>query len=245
MKKSAILALILFSIQTIMGQNHGVNPKVKEYGIGIYNFNNFSIQYRWGHEKKLNRITGSLGLSNSNNKDNISSSYIQDTNVGNTTSIQNTDIPFNFRVGLNYSILFLKPMNDNFGLFYGPSLGINYNNVIQNHDFNSSFINTSNNTETQTSNNEIKNQLYGTNLGFVIGAFYKLNKSIYIYGEINPNLYINYNKIQSSSNRTITNTSIQTSTTTTQDQNTSRVNYGLNNFSNSNLMLTFAYRITK
>src|ERR1700752_735528 len=58
--------------------------KVKEFGIGIVNLNSFSLQYRWGNEKVLCRVTGNIGATGLTNNNNTSNTNYQ--NNGNSSS---------------------------------------------------------------------------------------------------------------------------------------------------------------
>ena len=66
MKKLKIIIALTtaFIISTLTAQAQQP-AKVKEYGIGIYGLNNFSLQYRWGNENRIHRLSGAIGASTS------------------------------------------------------------------------------------------------------------------------------------------------------------------------------------
>ncbi len=205
--------------------------KIREVGIGLYNFQNFSLQYRWGNEKRLFRLTGNLGI---NSTDGSSDRYgwrEEDTLFNSSNFYEDVKTPINLNVGLGFSILKFKPINDKFGLMYGPLIGLSYT-YLQ-----SEKISSSSQTGTYYSGSSVqKSQTIQPYLGIVFGAAYKINASFFIYAEIGPNFYYAFNQSYSTSS---THANLYHSEDETSSKNNS---VGISSLSNSGAMLTFVYR---
>lgn len=53
-KNFLLLSLVLITLSAFgQEQDTATNSKVSEVGIGLKNLNSFSLQYRWGNEKRL------------------------------------------------------------------------------------------------------------------------------------------------------------------------------------------------
>ena len=154
----------------------GQTSKVKEYGIGFYGFNSYSLQYRWGNENRLYRLNGGIG---------------SQTQFGNT-QINSSKPTGNLGGGLSFGILKLKSINEKFGIFHGGSFGINYQYSV-----------TRFTSPGMTSIN--KNQSLQPNIGITLGAFYKITPSIILYAEITPNIYYTYDFSKNSQTDVLSN----------------------------------------
>ncbi len=102
--KTISTAIIIFFAINLNAQDLGMQTpptKVKEYGIGLSNFNSFSLQYRWGNEKRLFRINATVGGSTGFGKGSNNSTTTQDTiyNYNNIGSTKPTT-PINFNTSL-------------------------------------------------------------------------------------------------------------------------------------------------
>ena len=175
MKKIILITVAIGSL-FFTANMQGQELKVKEYGIGFYGFNSYSLQYRWGNENRLYRLNGNID---------------SQTQFGNTQA--NSNKPTDDLGGaLGFSILKLKEINEKFGIFHGASFGINYDfNLIKHTSNEISYIN--------------KNQSLRPNIGITIGAFYKITPSIILYAEITPNIYYSYNFSKNSQTDVLSN----------------------------------------
>lgn len=248
MKKVKIFVLLTLTIivSTMKAQDQAQSSRIKEYGIGLYGLSNFSLQYRWGNEKKLFRVHGNVGLSGLTNKNTASTTQMQDlvTNQNYSTSYKYTT-PLDFYFGLGLSILKLKSITDNFGLLYGPSIGLTYTNTTNQSDWtNTTTYNVSGIKQMDERTVKTNEQELRPNIGFIFGAFYKISSSFYIYGEVVPNIYFGYLSGSITTNFKRTSTNNPTLSETTTDP-VSSITYGISGLSNSGALLTFAYRITK
>jgi hypothetical protein len=244
----AIALTAMFIVSTLTAQEQ--QPlKVKEYGIGLSSFNSFSLQYRWGNEKRLFRLNATIGGSTSFGSGNSNLSQGQDTMFSNSNNLTSkTSTPINFNTGLSFSMLKLKQIADKFGLMYGPIVGLSYSiassQTTQTGTGTSYYYNNPSHSGTYPINNSIKNhsstlQPY---IGFVLGAFYKINASFLLYAEIAPNIYYGYTT--RTSNQT-NNNQAPYAYNTTNNSTDSNNSFGLANLSNSGATLTIVYRITK
>jgi hypothetical protein len=217
----------------------GTSTKVKEYGLGLSNLNNFSLQYRWGNESKLMRLSGNLGgFSNFGKND-----QKQQNNNANSANNSTNTTPFNLNVGLGYSIFKLKPLNDKFGLIFGYNFSMNYAN--------SRLESVTSETKTNlnipsTSPVVINNKLtYNTqsvipSIGLGLGFYYIINSSFRVYAEIGPGVYYNYST--TSEKRELTYDVNPTESISSKNifyNNT----FGFTGVSNSSAMLSFIYRV--
>lgn len=244
MKKTSLTISLLTMGLIAFGQG----KKIKEYGIGLYNLNSFSLQHRWGTENSLYRVLANIDFKSSNGTDKTVNNSIASNYVTNADSKS----PFNISLGLGFSKLFLKNFNENFGMVFGPSIGISYS---YSKESNSKTVDTAQiknvNVLIQYPSESLSSSLV-PNLGFVLGFFYNLNSKFYIYGEVQPNIYF---KI-SNNKQTYTGTSynninpstlpptyvIETSTNTIEGEEKT---FGITGIGNGNAMLSFVYRISK
>src|SRR5579872_3847110 len=97
----AISFFVIFIVSTLTAQEQ--QPlKVKEYGIGLSSFNSFSLQYRWGNEKRLYRINANLAGNTSFGNGSQTSSATRDTLSNSTTSSNSGKSPINLSCGLSF-----------------------------------------------------------------------------------------------------------------------------------------------
>jgi len=218
--------------------------KVQELGIGISSLNSFSLQYFWGNEHRLFRLSGNIGGTSSvgNSSDNLST--VQDTLSNSTLGTTKTTTPVNFNCGLGLSILKIKQVSEKFGFICGGMYAFNYS-IIQSTMTTNSVSSGTNSYYNYTSTTKNNSQTFRPSLGMVVGAVYKINSSFFLYAEIAPNIYYAYNKV--TSNMTATRTYTNGNPSETQEStNPSTTNtFGLSNLSNSGATLTIVYRITK
>jgi|GEM_PF-5014499 len=244
-------ALTLLFITSVLSAQQTTTPtptatpalKVKEFGIGIVNLNSFSLQYRWGNEKVLCRVTGNIGATGLTNNNNTSNTNYQNNGSSSSTSDgTQTKTPLTLNTGVGFSILSLKQINPKFGLMVGGTAGLTYSyNTGQNTITNSSQNNTNGNTW-QSSTTKSTSQTLQPYMGCVLGAYFKINPSFIIYAEIAPNLF--YATTQTTSNTTYQYYPAGLNSKS-GDTRVNNNNFGISGLSNSGAMLTFVYRITK
>ena len=216
--------------------------KVQEFGIGFNSLSSFSLQYRWGNDDRLFKLSGNINGTNSKGTSNSGSSY-QDT-VYNSTSSSNAtnNSPLDLNLGLSLSVLKIKSVVDKFGIVYGGVLGLTYTYSESNSNatsINNNTIYIANNpfpSHNNSSNNSYSIQPY---IGICFGFVYKFNPSIYLYADVSPNIYYSYSK-----SSTISSNS-QNVSLNSNNNNYIHKTFGLTNFSNSGAMLTLVYHITK
>jgi hypothetical protein len=243
------LIVVLTTILTtfkVQAQDQPTLPKVKEFGIGLTGFNSFSLQYRWGNEHRLFRLSGNIGGTTSAGNSSDNSSTVQDTINNGSSSTTKTTTPINLNCGLSFSILKIKQVSEKFGFIcggiYAFTYSINQSTTTTNSANNGNYPY---NIYTTTSTTKRNSQNFQPSLGIVIGAVYKINSSFLLYAEIAPNIYYAYNKITSNmtSIRTYTNNNMNETTDSSMPSSTNT--FGLSNLSNSGATLTIVYRITK
>ena len=231
------LASVLIASK-LMGQDQ--LPKVKEFGIGLTNFNTFSLQYRWGNEKRLFRISGNIGETTSSRNSSNNSTNIQDTTTSNSSFFTaKTTSPINLNCGLSFSILKIKSVSEKLGIVYGGVLSFAY--TINQTNTNINFTQQGN-TYTNTSTSKNRSQTFQPSIGMAFGAVYKINSSFLLYAEIDPNLYYAYQKTTSVITNEITSTMYNYLQTGNVPGSTNT--FGIGNLSNSGASLTIVYRIT-
>ena len=234
--------------------------KVQEFGIGFSSLNSYSLQYRWGNEKRLYRIQANIGGSGSIGNSSNNSYTAQDTTNNSALSTTKTTTPINLNCGLSFSILKIKPISEKFGLLYGGFCALNY--IIQKSN-STEITNTfysinggnsaSNNINTTTTKRNY--QTFQPSIGLVLGAVYNINASFRLYAEIDPSLYYAHNNstMNTISSTTYPNSPNQNNTNNTQSSSngypTNIANptntFGVQSLSNSGASLTIVYRITK
>ena len=242
---SSLKAQEIASTPTLTPKTDSLPKKIKEFGIGFTSLTAYSLQYRWGNTKRLFRvnanISGSTSFGNGTNGNGNTNINGSSNSWGSTT----TNSPLNCNVSLSFSMLNLKQLVKKVGLIYGPVAGLSYSTVTT-HSTVISNSSSSNNgfTNTTTTNNtttDIQSQTLQPYIGFVLGAFYKINKSFFLYAEIAPNIYYAYNYNNNHSSGSTTNSSTQfTGSSSSTFNNT----FGLANLSNSGATITIVYRIT-
>jgi len=222
--------------------------KVKEFGIGLSSFNSFSLQYRWGNEKRLFRINAVIGGSTSfgNGTNNFDEARDTSYKNSNSTTSKSTS-PLNINGTLSFSILRIKQIKDKFGLFSGPTIGVSYltSNIKTTETGTGTYYTSNSSTNSTFPINRTTEEHFTTlrpTLGLVLGVVYKINASFLIYAEISPNLYYAYN---TTSNKRIDNTSQPSQYISSSNSTSSGNTFGVSNLSNSAALLTIAYRITK
>lgn len=243
-----VTALVLM-LMTFRLEAQDKPSKVKEYGIGLSDFNSFSLQYRWGNEQRLFRISGSIGGTTGSGNSANNSSALQDTSHYRSLDNMKTTSPINLSCGLRFSVLKIKPVSEKFGIMYGGIFGFVYfikqSTATTITDKNGTYIYSggngyySYNNYTSTTISEQNIQTIQPYIGIALGAVYKITPSFLLYAEIDPNLYYAYTK--STVNISATESNITTTSNYQQSSNT----FGLENLSNSGASLTIVYRITK
>lgn len=234
--KLLMLAVIVGSASFLTAQEQ-TPAKVKEVGIGFSGLNNFSLQYRWGTEKKLYRISGSLG--GNSGFGTTSNDYRWNDTTLKSGSVKGTNqSPVDLSLGLSFSVLNLKPGANKLGFFYGPTIGLfsTYSSANQSspqYTLNNSTYNGYDSQSTRLSSS--------INLGLTMGVMYKINEAFYLYGEITPSVYFT-NLYEKSTN---TSFYINSNASYTTEQKKSSNSFGLAGISNSGAMFTLVYRITK
>ncbi len=235
-------------------------PKIKEFGFGFSSLfsTSYSLQYRWGTEKRLFRVNGNINGFTAFGKSSSSGSQAQDT-LSNTSGTSNTKTktPLSLSSSLSISMLHIKYLVKKFGIIYGPLVGITYSNTT-NQSTSPGTATTYNyypkpsqtvtfpvNNTTNTHSETI--QPY---IGFAFGAFYKINKSFFLYAEIAPNVY--YQRLNSTSNTTNINsynpppnTQYQNYYNSVSNAKSSTNTFGVSSLANTAATLTLVYRITK
>jgi hypothetical protein len=237
-------AALCIAVATCLHMN-AQTPKVKEFGLGFSGLNNFSLQYRWGNEKKLYRFSGDLGGSGNFGKSSRDVAGLGYSNVINnqTTNGKNKN-PLNVSCGLNFSILKLNSLSEKFGLVYGMMFGINYTNSKGESSENGMV--TSNNTGALLtypviSTSKTNSQSFSPRLGVALGVYYKISPSFLVYAEIDPNIYYAYTTTK---NSTYQKQTVQQETLTYKSNETLKNNsFGVSGLSNSHANITLVYRI--
>lgn len=232
--KLLMLAVIVGSASLLTAQEQ-TPAKVKEVGIGFTGLNNFSLQYRWGTEKKLYRVSGNFG-GGSGFGTTTNDFKWNDTTVKSGSVKGTSKSPVDLNLGLSFSVLNLKPGTNKLGFFYGPSISLfsSYSNDSQStpqYTVNTSIYNAFDSKRTTLSSS-----IY---LGLTMGVMYKINSAFYLYGEITPIVYFN-NLYQKTSN---TSYYINSNASYTNEQTSSNNSFGLSGISNSGAMFTLGYRI--
>lgn len=219
---------------------------VREFGLGLSNFNNFSLQYRWGNEHRLFRLAGNIGETSSSGNSSANSYNIIDTMNTSNLSTTKTVTPLNLNCGLSFSILKIKSVSEKFGLLYGGIFSFSYSINKTNTDgtaTNNQNTNPNNNNTT-ISTTKKNSQTFQPMVGIALGAVYKINSSFLLYAEIDPNIYYSYQMTTMNSTSTAIYANYSTRTRTDISPGSSNT-FGLANLTNSGASLTIVYRITK
>jgi hypothetical protein len=240
-----LIATLVVNVSILTAQNLPAN--IKEYGIGFRNLNDFSLQYRFGTEKKLKRIDLNLGGSTSfanssdRNKNQVSSGNEQEAN-----GAGNSKTPVSFNLGLVYSRLKLKAINDKFGLLSGTYLGIYYNTKYDQSVSENKVQNINNPINPTIEKRFMSTRIHGvqTSFGMVLGAYYKINQQFLIYAEVAPGVYYNFSHIKLNTETKIENVGISNSSFKTESEGNNH-SFGITGFSNSAVHFSLIYRITK
>jgi hypothetical protein len=234
-KLIAVTALMaVFLVNQVIAQT-APPLKVKEYGLGLTGLNGFSLQYRWGNEQRLYRITGQLSASSAFSAKNTQMNYNDSTRANQNSTEKQKGSPTYVDLGFGFSILHLKSVSDKFGFIYGPTIGLNggYNRTESLY-YLGNFSGGQNYQGTQIQ--------YRRNImpyvGVVLGAMYKINSNFFLYGEIAPSLF--YNFTRDSYRATAASNSNVVEQGYTQSNS-----FGFGGISNSGAMLTLVYRITQ
>jgi hypothetical protein len=239
MNSIKIIIVLIAIVSTLTAQEQPA--KIKEYGIGLTSVNNFSLQYRWGNEKRLFRLSGNIGAQSSSDNSNGSSYATKDTLSNTGTASTKRTTPLSLNCGLNFSVLKLKSLNEHFGILCGSQTGITYINSVSQNNQTSTSVNNTGTTNTDNLTSKINSQRLQPYVGIVIGAFYKINSSFILYGEVVPNIFYAFTKTTTTMNQTSSLRNSSYASTNTDSGN----NYGVANISNSGAMLTIVYRMTK
>lgn len=209
--------------------------KVKEYGIGMTNLNGFSLQYRWGTEKRLYRVSGFIGANSGFSKNSKSVFFGNGSSSNFNSSSTFKTSPVAYSLGVGFSILNIKSVSERFGFIYGPSVNL-YGSSSQSKDDGGTIYDPNTGTQykaTQTASYQIASP----SIGFVLGMMYKINSNFFLYAEVNPNIYFQYVRNQQK-------TASNDFPNIKQENTTTNFTYGVGGLSNSGAMLTLAYRIS-
>jgi len=237
--KIVIAFALILIVSTLKAQVNQPND-VKEFGIGLSSLNSFSLQYRWGNENRLFRITGTIGGTTSNGNSSNNTSDVLDTTYNNSSSTSTSNkSPINLNCGLGFSILKLKSISQKFEFMYGGICSISYiYSNTQSTQTGSSINNGITYPDDMTSKRT--SQTLQPSIGIVIGAVYKISSSFLLYAEIAPNIYYAYNKTTTNSTYSSQQNEISTSNTSSSNNT-----FGVSGLSNSGASLTIVYRIPK
>ncbi len=238
--KTITITLLLATLVTslnLTAQDQPTPSKVKEVGIGLASLNYFSLQYRWGSENRLFRISGNIGGTTSSEnatEENTGFGYPELSGTTKTTS------PITLICGLSFSILKIKSVSEKLGILYGGIVAFSYlaNETITD-KVSYNIINPSITTITKSKQND---QTFQPSLGISVGAVYKINSSFLLYAEIDPNIYYAYSNTLM--NSTIINNDPNSPYTRTGNSTSSKSTFGLANLANSGASLTIVYRLT-
>lgn len=213
-----------------------VPAKIKEFGLGFSSLKNYALQYRWGNERKIKRVSGFISAAGSMAKSENKTSFEDTAYVYATNYDKTKSRPRNFDVGLALALLQLRKFNERFGYFFGPAVSGNYGYsdtyTERPVDLTTSF------SGRGTQSKEIRNQ-YGLSLGFTFGLSMKISADFYLYAELSPQAYYNF---------TTTYLHVTTITNSSYSDRTYRgssINYGVRNITNSKPLLSLIYRLTK
>ena len=215
-------------------------PKVREFGFGLNNinltsFNNFSLQYRWGNEKRLYRLAGDFGGTLTTKPINT---YYYSSNYYTSNNNPWSYSPSIVNCRLSFSILRIKSLSEKFGLMYGNFFSGGYSNQKTNiQQTSSDSYNGVIEYDTLTTKKTLQSS--SASVGFVLGAVYKINSSFLLYAEIGPGISYSYNYGYSKNSHS---NNIYPNPPNSKDRSNS---FSLNGISNSNASLTIVYRITK
>jgi hypothetical protein len=202
------------------------------------------LQYRWGNENRLYRISGNISGSTSfgttsNDNTNTDNSLSSSTNNGTTKT------PVSLSAGLSAAILKLRNIHDKFGVFYGGVAGISYSYDQSQSNSSGTETFTYNSTPTfLNSQTESNSQILQPYVGLALGLYYKINSKFILYAEIDPNVYYAYYTITTqTTNQTYSNNFPYNQTSIGNQTNTTN-KFGVSSLSNSGASLTIVYRIT-
>ena len=217
--------------------------KIKEFGLGFSSLfsSSYSLQYRWGNTKRLFRVNANIGGFTAFGKTSSSSTGGDTINNSTTTNTGGTKTPLSVTSNLSFSILYLKNIVKKFGVVYGPVAGIGYSTLTTQSNSTGSVFSTSNGGYPVYNNTNYHTSTFQPYLGFVLGAFYKINRSFYLYAEIAPNVYYAHTNRATNTNSTNYNRLNYSSTNNTSTSNNA---FGIANLSNSGATITIVYRIT-
>ncbi|MBK9737470.1 MAG: hypothetical protein IPO92_21965 [Saprospiraceae bacterium] len=194
MKTKILLTLSYFFLMFISTETDAQvrtdSTKVREIGIGLRGINDFSIQYFWGSNKRLYRISGDIGGGYSKTNSNYNTISLTDSIpliLPQNNSYDQTSLDF----GLNFSMFKKRFVSDKFGFLFGQVISFNYRRNVS--TSNSSRVapifgatETTNRTLTKHDNS------YRPALGLLLGAFYNFTPKVYLYVEIRPQIYYSF-----------------------------------------------------
>jgi hypothetical protein len=229
------ILLISFGAVSVQAQTNNI----REVGIGFTGLNSFSLQYRWGNGTKFYRLTGNLGAAVSGSDGTSDSYFFQDPNNNSATNLTTrSSTPLNLSFGAAFSVLKLKLIDEKFGFMYGSSYGLSFS-FVNNKSSSTGTIDYYDGTFTPITNSSTSTSKSArASFGIVLGAYYKINDSFFVYGEVIPNLYLEHRINDNSSN----DLSYYTQNNSREEESDS---FGLSGLSNSGAALTLVYRFTK
>jgi hypothetical protein len=249
----AIGCMTLFSCLKIHAQElrhkHDSLGKVQEFGLGFTGFKSFSMQYRWGSEKKLYRITGSIGNSSSFGK--LDGSSQQTSFLPPNINAVTQSTPANVGVALSFAILKLKPVTEKFGFLFGTTFGISYSylqtKLLENRS-NNYYDSTNIVTSVYNSSQVVSTHVIQPYVGLALGGYYKITPYFWLYAEIDPRVYyaftITKNSFTSSDPQSYNPPNPVVNTRESID-NSHTHEFGISNLSNSLASLTLVYHFKK
>ena len=246
---SSLKAQEAITTPTVTPKTDSLPKKVKEFGIGFTSLTAYSLQYRWGNTKRLFRVNATIGGSTTFGNGSNNSTNDQTTgSTNNTTGNSTTNSPIVFNAGLSFSMLYLKPLVKKFGLIYGPIAGVSYSTSNNQTTGTTTAVlyapnATNNGTYPNNTTTKITSKTLQPYLGFVLGAFYKINRSFFIYAEIAPNIYYARTNSTNSTTQSVLNLNNSVGNIT-NNTSTSNNAFGIANLSNSGATITIVYRIT-
>lgn len=240
MKTKQMFTALFFAMLYIGLHAQEATPaRIKEYGLGFTGLNNYSLQYRWGNEMRLKRITGFFAGNSSFGKQD----YVTGTISGSTTtSSTKVKAPLQTSLGLGFSILNLKAVVDRFGFMYGPSFSISggYNlgaDTQPNYYYNNGVL--------QTTKGKTSYYTGNVDIGAVLGLYYKVSDNFLVYAEISPSVFFQYTQQKSEYEYYLYNNNTGNNELLKNTSTTNNNSFGFSGLTNSNAMLTLAYRIKR
>lgn len=238
MKTKCFFLNLLFAlgISSTFAQEAPVKIKIDEFGAGFSNLNGpYSLQYRWGHTKRVMRINILFGaFAGNNSSGNSNNDYNSSEKTNNKTN-------YNISGGMNLSYIKFAPITEHFGFNFGAILGCIANTYSS--ESTSSTMYHPDNGKDYVINYESRSKGYQVEpaLGFLFGAYVKINARFYLSTEINLGAYLNYNHTDNYSSYSNSNSIMNN-----REYNTPNDSHtiGLAKLKNTAPLFSLIYRIT-